>query len=334
MADMTAFSGKKILFFAPKFFGYEHAIKLKLESLGAEVDFFDERPSNTTWFKSCLRVCRWMVRHIIRKYFTGIINTLPVNAYDFVFLIKMEAMPKDCLTLLKRMQPRATFIYYTYDSVKNNHNAISCLNFFDRAFTFDRQDANDFNIRFRPLFFLDSYRNIPQGKLSYDWCFIGTAHSDRYILNKQFQRATQSYHLNSFIFLYIPSNIIYWIKKILLPSFLRASKSEFSFQPLTKAEIIAFLSKSVAVLDFQHPKQTGLTMRTIEMLGAHKKLITTNQDVRNYDFYHPNNILIINRNFIQVDAAFFTTPYVKLDSQIYEKYSIGGWLEEIFFEKP
>ena len=35
-------------------------------------------------------------------------------------------------------------------------------------------------------------------------------------------------------------------------------------------------------------------MRTIEMLGA-LKMITTNAEIQNYDFYHPNNICIVDR---------------------------------------
>ena len=38
---------KKILYFGPKFFGYEVEIQKTLKSLGGEVDFYDERPKNS-----------------------------------------------------------------------------------------------------------------------------------------------------------------------------------------------------------------------------------------------------------------------------------------------
>ena len=323
-------NGRRVLFFSPSFFGYELAIKEKLESLGAIVDFFDERPSNSAWVKALIRLNRRLLHSKIHSYFSKIISQLPVNSYDFVFVIKMESMPKYVLEKLRSTQNNATFIYYSYDSVKNNHNALTCLGLFDSAFTFDRQDAKEFGMRCRPLFFLDVYRNLPQVDIQYEWCFIGTAHSDRYALIKHVYQVLKSYQLQAFVFLYVPSKLLFWIKKVFLPLFWFAKPSEFSFIPINKESLINCLAKSKAVLDFQHPKQTGLTMRTIEMLGAKKKLITTNADIKNYDFYQEENIMIVDRQDIKIDIAFFNVPYCEIKSEVYEKYSIDGWLSEIF----
>lgn len=79
-----------------------------------------------------------------------------------------------------------------------------------------------------------------------------------------------------------------------------------------------------------HPLQTGLTMRTIESIGAQKKLITTNRDIVNYDFYRPENILIVDRERPAVDAEFLAEPYIGLDETIYHRYSLREWPREIF----
>ena len=42
-----------------------------------------------------------------------------------------------------------------------------------------------------------------------------------------------------------------------------------------------------AVLDIEHPKQVGLTMRTFEVLASGRKLITTNRSIINHEFYDP-----------------------------------------------
>jgi hypothetical protein len=326
------FKGKHILFFAPKFFGYETAIKEKLEELGAKVDFFDDRPSNSTWVKSIIRLNRRFVHIRIHKYFSQIISNLPFNGYDFVFFIKMESMPRYLLEKLKITQSKAQFIYYSHDSVKNNPNALACLDLFDKVFTFDRHDAENRGMKFRPLFFLDIYRHLPSEDLQYDWCFIGTAHSDRYKLVKDFSKATKAQQLHGFVFLYVPSQLLFWMKKVFSPRFWKAKLNEFSFGALSKKDVINYLAKSKVILDFQHPKQTGLTMRTIEMLGAKKKLITTNQDIQYYDFYRPENIMVINRSDIKIDKNFFDQPYCAIDAEIYEKYSIEGWLNTLFWD--
>ena len=59
---------------------------------------------------------------------------------------------------------------------------------------------------------------------------------------------------------------------------------------MSQEEIISLISKSKAILDINHPSQVGLTMRTFETLGANKKLITTNENIKIYDFFDKENI--------------------------------------------
>ena len=63
-------------------------------------------------------------------------------------------------------------------------------------------------------------------------------------------------------------------------------------------------------------------MRTIEMVGLRKKLITTNAEIVNYDFYDSSNICIINRNSPVLDQNFISVPYKELPDSIYQKYSL------------
>ena len=60
--------GKKVLFFSINFFGYQTEIKNKLIELGAKVDYFDERPKNTFWYKFLIRLNKRLVKSRIEKY--------------------------------------------------------------------------------------------------------------------------------------------------------------------------------------------------------------------------------------------------------------------------
>ena len=54
-------------------------------------------------------------------------------------------------------------------------------------------------------------------------------------------------------------------------------------------------------------------MRTIEIaLGMRKKSITTNLDIKEYDFYDKNNILIIDRKNPIINKEFLETNYHEL----------------------
>jgi hypothetical protein len=324
------FNNKKILFIAPRFFGYECEIKNRLERLGAYVDFYDDRPSNSAWSKFAIRLMPRTQQKNIRSYFSLMLKSIPCD-YNFVFVVKMECMPSEILLELRKKNVNAKFIYYSYDSVRNNNNFIKSVELFDSAFTFDHDDAKTIGgIKFRPLFFLNDYRELPKENISFDVSFIGTAHSDRYVLLNRIKKLLQPQNFSFFFFLYVPNISIYWLKKIFVPAFWYSKKAEFSFHPLSKNEVLLIISRSNSVLDFQHPNQAGLTMRTIEMLGAKKKIITTNKNIKNYDFYRDENIAVIDREKPVIKNSFFHTPYVDLPDKLYEKYSIDGWLKDVF----
>jgi hypothetical protein len=86
---------------------------------------------------------------------------------------------------------------------------------------------------------------------------------------------------------------------------------------------------SRAVLDVTHPRQRGLTMRTLETLGASKKLVTTNASVADYDFYDSANIAVIDRHSPSIDADFLRSAYSPLAPSIVSRYSLSGWLCEV-----
>jgi hypothetical protein len=65
------------------------------------------------------------------------------------------------------------------------------------------------------------------------------------------------------------------------------------------------------------------------MLGANKKMITTNTDIQNYDFYHPNNICIVDREKVEVPTVFMTTPFVPVDEKVKDRYSINYFVLDL-----
>ena len=88
---------------------------------------------------------------------------------------------------------------------------------------------------------------------------------------------------------------------------------------------------SFAIFDIEHPLQRGLTIRSIEALGAGKKLITTNKSIVEEDFYNPKNIYILDReSLLEIPLSFFDSPFQPIAEDIYYKYSISGWIDEIF----
>ena len=323
---------KSILLFSPAFFGYEKAIKKRLLDLDAKVDFFDERPANTFWSKAFIRLYPQILHFYIARYYKYIYNLVKNKDYDYVFVINIEAMPKSFLNKMKEKSPSTKFILYMWDSMHNKKKAINYLSCFDKVFSFDRNDCMENpSVIFRPLFFLNEYANIskPQ-KYKYDLSFIGTAHSDRYILLNKIRILPNVIKRNCYFYLYLQNWKLFLLYKIKNSAFRKANFRDFNYVPLTKNELMNLIEESRIVIDIQHPKQVGLTIRTIEMLGAHRKLITTNATIKDYDFYNPNNILIIDREDPKIPDMFFDADYEPVDQTVYYKYSLNGWLNDIF----
>lgn len=322
----------RILFISPHFMGYEQAIKSALEARGFGVDFYDDRPSNGFWGKAIIRTNKKFYAYQINRYYENIWLQIKDRKYAYFLALTIEAMP---LWFLKRLKDRLTstvFLFYTWDSVRNKKDTLVYLNYFNRAFSFDKEDCcNDVRLTFLPLFYMNSYAQIrEQENYKYDFCFIGTAHSDRYSLLCSLKKLIAGLGRTSFWYMYLQSRKLYVLYKITNSGFKNARMSEFHYEPLSNKDILHIIEQSRIVIDIQHPKQTGLTMRTIEMLGAKRKLITTNADVKLYDFYRPENISVIDRKSPKLDEVFLKSNYVSIDEGIYRKYSIDNWLDNVF----
>ena len=97
-------------------------------------------------------------------------------------------------------------------------------------------------------------------------------------------------------------------------------------KPLEYNAYLNFIVKSRVLLDVSSYGQDGLSMRVMEALFFKKKLITTNTDIVRYDFYRPENILILDENNWNVSKDFLYSEYVEVPEEIVEKYDITNWL--------
>lgn len=328
------FKGKKVLLFSPQFFGYGEAIAEKIRSFGAEVDYYDERPGNDFMTKALIRIDKSLLNRKIHKYYKEIIESLQKDHYDFVLFLNLEAISEKDLLKLKKSHSNATFIMYMWDSIKNKKHTASLLPHFDFKHTFDKDDSENGaydSFNFRPLFFLDEYRDLRKDvPKEVDLLFVGTVHSDRYQLLMKIRDLCEEMSKKTDFFMFFQSKKLFYARKASDKSFSGAKMDDFSFDSMSKETLIKKLERTKVVLDIQHPGQTGLTMRTIEMIGAERKIATTNSRIKDYDFYNPNNILCLDRDNIKLNAAFFETEYEALDVSVYHSYSVEGWLEDVF----
>lgn len=322
-------SKARVLLIMPNFFNYPQTIKKALEDKGYVVDFFDDRPSTNPWIKTAVRFKKNLIKNYIEKYFNSIMDSVSKHEYKYVVLISGQSLSftEEMMKRLKENQRKATFVLYQWDSLRNFPYIKKMHKFFDRIYTFDREDAKSNNLIFLPLFYSEKYEKIAKANHEnfYDTLFIGTAHPQKYHFIKQMVAQLSKVYNKQYTYFFFPSRLVYFYRKMFNKEFKRASIKEFHFVPLNDPKTDKLFSASRIILDAPQAGQTGLTIRVIETLGAQKKLITTNSDVKNYDFYDPQNIYIYNGEF-DFNSAFFKKPYKELNDGVYRKYSLDNWL--------
>jgi hypothetical protein len=324
-------SDKNVLLLSPQFFGYGQHIATELQHLGATVDLFDTRPNNSAFTKIALRLAPFLVMYQSLAYHKKILEHNK-TIYDYILVIRGEGMTVPILKLYRKNFPNSKFVYYTYDALSENRLPLVFKEFFDRCASFDPIDCQTHTfLEYEPLFYIQKYAKVEDSEFQrrkYDVSSIGTFRLDRYtsmcLIHKALPAQSKHYYYH-----YHPSRTIFYIFRFFFKTYARVNQQQLHFQPLSADEVADVLSESKAVIDIQKPHQRGLTMRTIEMLGANRKLITTNPNVKNHDFYNASNILVVDPHKPLIPSEFFTVPYQKIPQQIYSRYSLASWLKRI-----
>lgn len=324
--------GKKILFIYTPFFNYENDIIKELEEKGAETWAYNERPSNNVFLRIIIRLNKKLIERYIIKYYKKIMDSIVGVQFDYVFVLKAESFMPKIASFVKSHCPNAIFIRYFWDSVENYKDVNLVSQYFDHIFTFDLNDSINYGYTFLPLFYTNSYEKIANANVAqtYDLMFAGTIHSDRYTFISAITSQIKQLGGTCFNWFYLPSKMLYYKMKLQDKKMRGAKMSDFHFVPMSRDVLMDYYSKSRIQIDIQHPKQTGLTMRTIESLGAKKKLITTNPHVKEYDFYNPLNVLVVDRRNPVISKEFLMSQWQEVPNNIYIKYSLRSWLNTIF----
>ncbi len=315
---------------APSFFGYYRDIEKELESRGYVVDYITDRPSESVAFKSLGRINYRIVQRSIESHFRKTRELLAVGEYDFVLFVggmsicfsrrQMEELRSAC---------SAVFGLYLWDALSNCQRVGNYVDLFDFAFSFEPNDCKRENMRFLPLFYVNDYEQIPacpSEGFEYDACFIGSVHQISKFENiRRIVTELEKEGARVYCHYYMPSRTAAILRK--------ASHSiyrdvDLKFKPLRRQAVTQIYSLSKTVIDSPQAGQNGLTMRSIETLGAKRRLITANAAIKNYDFYQFGNVLVCEDER-PLDALFAKSNPVDIPDNIRQSYSVSAWLDQL-----
>lgn len=319
---------RRVLLIAPPVFGYDEDIRSEVERRGFAVDLVPDRP-----FRNSLLVATAKLRPEVTLIYTDrlyrrLLESFGARDYQAILVVNGQTVSRKILRLLRATYPRARIVLYMWDSMENRPGVLSKLDQFDAAFSFDPESARKHGMTLRPLFFSKDFEEMPPTGLDFDLSFVGTIHTDRYAVIERLRRQLP-YGARTYWYLYLKARWVYHWWRIVKPSMRRAASSEFRFVPLRREGLRDTFARSRAVLDIEHPLQRGLTMRTFETLGARRKLITTNAQIRDYDFFSDRNICVIDRQRPVIPGEFLESPFQDIPTCTYRRYTLASWVEEI-----
>jgi hypothetical protein len=240
-----------------------------------------------------------------------------LGSIDKILVINPELIPVDIHRKIKMYTHK--YIAYLYDSCARYSVHHLMDNIFDRIYSFDPDDVAQFN--FLPItnyIYLDKKTIRPVESLKYK-AFIILSKDERLPVLNLISTKLDEIGVN-YEFIVVTSKRADGLN----------SNITQQRQRLLPAETEAYLDDSLVLIDLIRPNQVGLSFRVFEALAHQKKLITTNATIKKYDFYNPENILVIDPDNVVIDKVFFDTPYIPLEESIYSKYTIKSWTQEVF----
>lgn len=325
---MKDIQGKRFLFIAPRFFGYEIDIKNEIERRGAIVDYMPDRPFDKPWQTAVTKHFPNLIQPFITSFYYKRLKSFGAVEYDVILVVNGQTLEPKFFAFLKAKYLKAKFVLYMWDSMENRPGIAKTLKFYDSTFSFDSYSAKEYGMKYRSTFFTSRHRSPHNTSYEYNVSFIGTMHSDRYETLSRI-RSQLGPDIKAYWYYYLQAPWVYVVYRLLKPAMRNASIHDFKFKPLERTKVYEIFANSQAIVDVEHPKQRGLTMRVFEVMAWNKKLITTNVNIKDYDFFREENICIIDRENPKIPLSFFSIDYQRLSPEVYYKYSVAGWLDEI-----
>lgn len=326
----------KVLIIASSFFGYRDRVADELRRQGYEVDAVDDRPSETVAFRSIAKVAPGLLSGAVARYADTLHSRVAGSEYAHVIYLggMTFLFTRAQIDRMRAAAPRTTFSAYLWDSLANSPCLAECLDLFDRVLSFEPGDCRPGGPALRPLFYSGAYSDLPtepEDGFWWDACFVGSVHqSSKFLAIDSMVRFLRERGLRVFTHYYLPSRSVALLRCIQFAAYRHA---ELVFEPLQSERVAEVYAHSKAILDSPQAGQRGLTMRTLEAVGARRKLVTTNADALEYDFALCGNVVAWD-SVRGVNPAFFDMPYRRLSEGVYESYSIRTFAQALLDGKP
>lgn len=312
-------------------FGYFARLSEHLTERGLPAKFYEERPSLTVFSKLVFRFAPVSVaQKISASYLDSIIDEIIAEGYTRVLLNQVELISR---AHIQRLLDNGIRVFrYTFDSVGNRPHVRRLDDLLERIGSFDPEDCENFGYDYIPLYseIVEPAKVLAAEDRNFDFYFCGTMHSERPRLISRAIKAAEVAGWVIQLSLFYHSDRLYLIRNALDTEAL-SIRSKITSTPFPHAETINASRRSHVIIDVNHPRQAGLTMRSFEALAQGAVLLTTNKyALELIDERLQDRVVILDREHIgQSMAEALSRKSGPLDPNLYHNLSRERFIEDI-----
>lgn len=248
------------------------------------------------------------------------------GSIDYAVVIRPDKL--DIQTIEKIHQVAHKVVAYQWDGLARFPKVFDIIGCFERFFVFDPRDFSLYKEKYTNIlpctnFYMDFQQEniISETK---EVLYVGMYIEDRFQSLLRVVNKLSQYDLNLNI------NLFYGRKT--LPFF--HPNISFFTKGISFQTYLSLVCKASILLDIKTVDHEGLSFRVFEAIKYEKKLITNNTTIKQYDFYHPNNIFVFEEDSFQGLELFLKGSYTPLLEGIKQKYSFTNWLEYVLDISP
>lgn len=243
------------------------------------------------------------------------------NIKDFDKVIVFDScVSASLIKYIYRKTHKKCFVYYWNPLSNKNIKFIKRYRNYINVKSFDPEDCKKFNLEFAPMVYSSRFVRATVGSFegARSVIFLGYV-KDRFDKILKVHEELEKDR--------IPHDFYLLGEQGLATS---SSQIHQLSERMNYSDYIQKVSKGGVVLDVVQSGQSGLTLRVMESLFLKKKLITTSSQVRHYDFFNQNNILVLNGENYGEITDFLATPYEDLPDDILKNYDLDYWVTNYF----
>lgn len=289
---------------------------IKLFALNESVLFFEEY-SNSIPTGTIMRNIPNYLKYLRRLHFNLLDRTFPEiwftedfkncgKYYDSIIIFD-SILTIPAVKYIHKRYPNLRIIYWFWNHIYKPELLLN-LPINIELWSYDIEDCKKYNLKHNSQFYFNNFNTARTTPITQDCIFVGAEKGRKKELEFCAKMIDDSNLSRKFIVA-------------------ESNRKDRKNKWIPYNELLEMVNQSRCIVDIVPRDVNGLTLRPLEALFLGKKLITNYNRIKEFDFYNPSNIFIIEYDNPTNLKEFLDSPSSPVDISIKEYYLFDNWIK-------